>query len=365
MRLCLYGAGKTGRTFIKKNKDFFRKKYVEIFFADSNSDLTGFEIEGYKVREVEYIDEETEIIITTSFWFEVYQMCYRKHYSVIGIYDVYLDKICSYEEFCREKRSGYMNGRYIQYIEQKEKRVGNAVKNFLETENLFKNISEIAFMLSNLCNYACEHKKCPANHIGQKEILSSKVIFRVLEELKTVDFDGVICFHIYNEPLIDPRLFWFIEYIKKNLIHAKIEIYSNGYYLNGQMINELEEIGVDILQVTGYGEKEYERLLDLKTDMAYCVLFGNLDERLNMYEESETPISVTPCKTYFTQVSIYSDGEIGTCCLDYKHPYKLANIYNMSLEEAMNSEKMKTVQKKLLKGDRTLFPICKNCNWNR
>lgn len=365
MKLCMYGAGNTGKIFIKKYENILKNKYAEIFFADSNLELAGLEIEGYKVKEPDGIDSDTEIIITTIFWLDVYQTCCRKNYSIRGIYDLNQDKLYTYEEICVERKCTYLNGKYIQHLDLKEKKVEEGIKNFLQTGNLFKNVSEIAFMLSNMCNYAAFHKKCPASCAAKKEILPSKVIFKALDELKLIEFDGVICFHVYNEPLIDPRLFWLIEYIKKNLMSAKTEIYSNGYYLNEQMINELENVGADILLVTGYGEQEFERLINLKTDMAYCVQFGNLDERLDMYKDREKPISADPCKTYFTQVSIYSDGEVGTCCLDYRHPYKLANIYNMSLEEALNSEKMISIQKRLLEGDRSLFPICKNCSWNR
>lgn len=220
-------------------------------------------------------------------------------------------------------------------------------------------------MISNLCNYASIHKKCPASCIKEKEILSSKYIYNVFNELSIIQFDGTICFHIYNEPMIDSRLFWFIEYIKTNLPYAKVEAYSNGYCLNEVMLEELQNVGVDILCVTGYGEKEYSRLLELNVDIAYSCLFGCLDERLDYYVGRERAISNKICMSYFTQLSIYSNGDIGTCCLDYNHPYNLGNIKEKTLEGCLNSDKIIAFQKELLRGNRNVFSICKNCNWLR
>jgi phosphatidylglycerophosphate synthase len=42
-------------------------------------------------------------------------------------------------------------------------------------------------------------------------------------------FDGVIAFHIYNEPLIDPRLFSFIEYARRICPQGRILILTNGF----------------------------------------------------------------------------------------------------------------------------------------
>lgn len=366
MKLCLYGAGNTGRVFLEKAaRTYCGEKYFEVFFTDSNKDLVGTTIDGYEVKDIAAVDMNTEIIITSVFWYEIYRHCCQNNLNVIGVYDIEKNQICTYKEMCSHKKSGFENAAYIRYLMEKREKIDAGIKNFLQTDNLFENINEVAIMLSNLCNYAYMHKKCPASCVKQKEILPSEIVFKIFNELKAKKFDGTICFHIYNEPLMDPRLFWYIDYIKKNIPLSKVEIYSNGYYLNNQMIKELESIGVNILQVTGYGEAEYNRLLELEVNMAYCVLFGNLDERLDMYEERQTPVSIHPCSTYFTQVSIYSNGDIGTCCLDYRHMYGLANICQTTLKDSLNSKRIVKMQKELLAGNRTLFPLCMNCDWNR
>lgn len=277
------------------------------------------------------------------------------------------DEILSKEERFKKNSGNYENEHWIKYQMTQEIRVDERKKRFMETHNLFDNISEVAIMLSNLCNYALIHKKCPANCVKEKEIMPSKLVYKILDELAQSEFDGTICFHIYNEPLIDPRLFLFIQYAKKVMPKCLVEIYSNGYYLNSVMLNELREIGMDILVTTGYGKNEYERLIDLNTDMPFHVSLGSLDDRLDYYTEKNTTqvTSNSICNTYLSQVPIFSNGDIGTCCLDYKHPYSLGNVIDNSLEECLNHEKVINFQLGLLKGDRTIFPICSNCNWNR
>ena len=335
MKLCLYGAGNTGKQFVEKRMREYIRKYTGIFFIDNNSELRGTFLNEYEVKDMDFVDSNTEIIITSACWKEIYQDCCLKKYCVQGIYDKKCDKVFSYKEMCRVNWCIYKNDRYIYYLEKKKQEIDFRVDNFLYSGRVFENISEVALMLSNLCNYAYIHKKCPASCIKQKEILSSEAVFGVFNDLEKIRFEGTICFHIYNEPLMDPRLFWFIDYIKNKMPNSNVKIYSNGYYLNEQMIEELQNIGVDILEVTGYGELEYNRLLDLRTHMAYSVLYGNLDDRLDLYNDRKDAISVDPCKTYFTQVCIYSNGDVGLCCLDYQHPYNLPNIYRTSLKEAM------------------------------
>lgn len=363
MKLCIYGAGNTGKIFVQKEKEIMRQ-YSEVFFVDGNAALLNTKLDGITVRSLQSIDGDTEIIITSKeYWGEIFEICCLNQYQVLGIYDIYEEKIFDYKEMCRLKRSAYKNKEYIKYFHCKKEKIRIGINHFLQTDDLFMNINEVAIMLSNLCNYANIHKKCPASCVKEKEILPSEVFFKIIDELAIVQFSGTICFHVYNEPLIDPRLFWFIEYVKRVLPRAMVEVYSNGYYLNNQMVRELKSIGADILIVTAYGEQEHDRLMDMSVDLAYYVLFGNLDERLEHYEEREKAVITEVCRTYFTQVSIFSNGDIGTCCLDYLHAYEIGNVCKESLRDILNSECAITFQKELLKGNRSIYAVCKNCNW--
>jgi 2-deoxy-scyllo-inosamine dehydrogenase (SAM-dependent) len=218
-------------------------------------------------------------------------------------------------------------------------------------------------MLSNLCNYACLHKACPANGVRTKEIMPGGVVYKIFDELSDDNFEGEVCFHLYNEPLIDPRLFNFIHYSKEKMPNVNIHIYSNGYYLNNTMVKELEDAGVTRITTTAYGDDEWKRLTALDVSVAFHVLYGNLDQRLDLYNYREGTSCSRRCISFFEQIPIYVNGDIGTCCLDWKHTYNLGNIYNHSLKEIVNSEEIREFQLSLLNGDRSRFVICRNCEW--
>lgn len=369
MNTILFGAGKIGHKFIQSRCfEELKADHRKIAFYDNNSELPKI-LEGIeRLDELDYVAQNSEVIITCGAWTQVYRQCLECGYKDIKIYDEKSDKVMTLKDYSRSSLGYYENEKCALYQLEKEKAVLLGKEKFFKTRNLYESITEVAIMLSNLCNYASVHSKCPASYVTEKQIMPSKIVYRILDELAESQFSGTICFHIYNEPLIDPRLFMFIEYTKKVMPKSKVRIYSNGYYLNETMFVELKEIGTDILVTTGYGKSEYKRLIDLDNDiMAFSVLYGNLDDRIDYYTKRNTTyiVSNDVCDTYIYQVPIYTDGDIGTCCLDYKHPYALGNISETSLEKCLNNERLIEFQDGLLKGDRTSFTICTNCYWKR
>ena len=259
--------------------------------------------------------------------------------------------------------SSYDNLKNIEYLNHFNLLQKEGIARFLSGEPLFNCINRVAIMLSNLCNYACLHKECPANQIQKKEIMPSKTVYKIIDELHDSKFQGEIYFHIYNEPLIDPRLFMFIQYCKKLMPDINIQIYSNGYYFDETMIYELEAIGVTRITTTAYSKNEWSRLTSYKPNVAFHVLKGNLDQRLDLYTNSENAKCSRQCTSYFDLVPIYVNGDIGACCLDWKHTYDIGNVNKSSLEEIINSKTISNFQRELLLGNRSVFPICKNCEW--
>ena len=364
-RLCLFGAGNTGIIFLKsKSWEKLQKEYTDMVFYDNNQDLPQC-IDG--VERVKEIADEDDVLITSNSFLEIYRECVISKRNVIGIFDSEEDRVFDYKTMCKKKRTGYENEAIIVYNEEERLIQKKHLQCYLDTKDLYHNISEVAIMLSNLCNYAILHSQCPAHYVKQKEIMSGDKVYQIMDELAEDGYEGSICFHIYNEPTIDPRLFMFIHYAKKKMPKCKVRVYSNGYYLNQMMFEEFHNIGADVFNTTGYGTEEYERLIDLDINYPLNVVWGHLDERLDWYNEEnvEQKLLDSRCYTLLDQVCIYSNGEIGTCCLDYKTPYKLGNTYEASLKEILNSEKLIAFQDELIEGNRCRFSLCSNCHWNR
>ncbi|MBO6178229.1 MAG: SPASM domain-containing protein [Selenomonadaceae bacterium] len=259
--------------------------------------------------------------------------------------------------------TAYMNEKFAYYHNLWEERKRDGVRRFLEGAPLSACISRVSLALSNMCNLADIHKKCPASTAGAKQIMKRKNIEKVVKDLQKVNFKGTIAFHLYNEPTNDPRLFDIAKYVKANLPGAEIFLYTNGFYLCQDMCDELEEI-VDCITVTAYGKKELERLIKLKVSCGFYTFLGNLDDRLIQYDgESKDTLSKTPCRTFFDQIAVFPNGDIGLCCRDSKHEYSLENVFQgrKSFNNVIDSSKFRKFQTELLSGNREICDLCKNC----
>ncbi len=210
------------------------------------------------------------------------------------------------------------------------------------------------------------HPKCPTSRFREKRILPSKTVYQLLDELSEMKYKGIIRFGTYSEVLIDPRLFMFIDYVKKNVPGARIFLYSNGFYLNDTMAKELSDAGVDELAVTAYGEREYERLRELNIDIAYkmhmCKTPMDLYDILDIYERPYRSSS-TPC---IEDMMFYIDaaGHLRICCSDWKGEeyLELGEISDHSIKEWANNERVLNNVVELAKGNR-ICDLCKRCNW--
>ncbi len=226
-----------------------------------------------------------------------------------------------------------------------------------------KYIKNVDIQLSNLCNYSNIHKSCPLNKMKTKEVLRSKIVYKVINELASYGYEGGWQFHLYNEPMIDPRLFMFIKYAKEKCPKSKVLINTNGFWTTQTMIEELEEIGVDSIYNSAYTIKEYERMKKLKSNIGYCIEPMILDDRMSIYEREPLGYT-TPCSAPIKEVCINAKGEVQLCCLDWKQSCTFGSLYEKSLSEILNSDKVDQIFSKLSEGKREL-PICSRCNWSR
>jgi radical SAM protein with 4Fe4S-binding SPASM domain len=231
-----------------------------------------------------------------------------------------------------------------------------------------RNIENIFIEISNICNYASVHRKCPLHNCAVKEILPSVFIKKIIDELSSIDYAGMIAFHNYNEPLIDPRLFYLVDYTKKILNNSIIRIRTNGFHLTQNIIEEMEQVGVDQIFVSLYSQSEEERIKKIKFNKLNISLDDfyknrNLDDRKNIYTRDEIHCNM-PCYSLTHEIIIRYTGDVVLCCLDYENRYIFGNIKESSLSDILDSDAVKDTQSLLSNGKR-LLPICKRCDWQR
>jgi hypothetical protein len=228
---------------------------------------------------------------------------------------------------------------------------------------LIRQVQRVSFQLSNLCNYASIHTRCPLHGQTAKQVLPAGVVRDTIGELGAVGFDGVIAFHIYNEPLNDPRLFSFIEYSRHVCPGGRVLILTNGFYLTQIIADELAALGIWNLAVSAYSQSEYDRLAGLQVKVPYKVFLARLDGRLDQYDRPPMDLS-KPCMAPVRDLSIGPDGSVILCCLDWKQFHVFGNLKLETLSSILSKESIRSAYRDLLGGNRSLH-LCRRCDWVR
>lgn len=222
----------------------------------------------------------------------------------------------------------------------------------------------ISFELSNICNYSYVHVKCPLNFRPPVSIMPKKIVMDTLEVLGKYDFSGMVSFHNYNEPGIDPRLMSFIEQTKLYCPKSCIYFSTNGFYLDQNLLQEYEEAGVNSLHISVYLDDEYRRLSRLKSkNMQLQIQRMSFDDRLNYYSCPEKKYNA-PCYAPLREIIINSKADVVLCCWDWKYKYKFGNLKDRSLEDILTSKEAVETYNNLSNGARS-FDICKRCGYSR
>lgn len=229
----------------------------------------------------------------------------------------------------------------------------------------------------SFCNNDCHF--CPASTaVDQrpKSFMSWDIIHELVEQLKSIQYNGLVSLFNNNDPLIDKRLTEIIRYFRKELPDAKIEIYTNGILLNMKLAVELWEAGLDSLMIDHYYTKterckkielfieEFKKSPYAKT---HTVTINEINkEIIRSSRGGEAPNKKQAkaegfCAYPFMQFNVNYKGDVHLCCNDVYYQVVFGNITEKHIREIWNSPKYQAIRKRFLKDDRN-FGICKNCD---
>jgi hypothetical protein len=205
-------------------------------------------------------------------------------------------------------------------------------------------IKEIRIELSNVCNLSDKHDKCPANKAETKRHLNIKYVILFLEQFNTLNegFNGTIGFHQYNEPLIDPRLYYIVLETKRLFKDATILIWTNKTILTKELREDFSKFNVEFI------ESDYSNN-------------PNLDNRLNIYKTTDR-IKKGFCLAPYYQLILNHKGHIALCCYDWMGQIIFGDIRDATLFDILNSDFMKAAYNNLSNGK--YFSFCNNCYIN-
>ena len=124
---------------------------------------------------------------------------------------------------------------------------------------LFKlSVCQVEIETFTYCNRSCWF--CPNARIDRRSnnrYMDEALYLRILSELAAIDYDQVITYSRYNEPLADRIILQRLRQARETLPKACLSTHTNGDYLNRSYLDELKEAGLNRLCVQVYcGGKE-------------------------------------------------------------------------------------------------------------
>lgn len=147
-------------------------------------------------------------------------------------------------------------------------------------------VSKIEIETSTQCNRRCHY--CPNSqpeyhHRREKNAFFDMDMFEsLLSDLKQIDYDRKISLVGMNEFFMHAGNIEYLRLIKRDIPRSKVAVYSNGDYLNREVLAKVESLGLDTLLVSFH----------LQAGKAY-----SMDEVLkrawNFQQNTKVPLTLT------------------------------------------------------------------------
>ena len=264
-----------------------------------------------------------------------------------------------------------------------------------------KRFKKVYIEITNGCNLNCNF--CIKNNRPTKHINIDEFNL-LLEKLK--DYTDYLYFHVLGEPLLHPKI---NELINIASINFKINITTNGYLINRiknnknirqlnislhsfddkyniNLIKYLDNIFTSIDTLTKNNtyislrlwvkNKYNKEIIDYinnryDTKINYEVTNYKINDKLfinnfhefiwpdlnnNIYDEKGS------CYGLIDHIGILVDGTIIPCCLDSKGEIYLGNIYQDTLENVLNTPRVKNIINNF-KNNKKSEELCKHCKF--
>jgi hypothetical protein len=138
-------------------------------------------------------------------------------------------------------------------------------------------VAHVHIEVSTYCNRVCGFCTNATYDRRTKKYMKEELFFRILEDLKSIDYSHELCLWRYNEMLADRD--FILERIRQcvaYLPNAKVWVVTNGDYLDKQYILDLIDAGVRRMWVNIY----------LQEDAEYTMLamLNQMSKRLNAFD---------------------------------------------------------------------------------
>ena len=263
-------------------------------------------------------------------------------------------------------------------------------QNIVKQENTkfgYPIFSSIEINIHGSCNRRCAF--CPRVdeelYPNLDEYLDLEFFKKILSELRDNNYSGRMGFSGFSEPLLHNSIFDLVKLYKEYLPNNRLEIVTNGDYLNFDTAKTLFDNGLFNIRVSLYtnpkNEKKFleirkklnldeerfivrHRNLGRKNDFGLVLnnRAGSVDySRIGQKEKiKELPLK-QGCNYPMFKLFIDYNGDCLLCSNDWTKNKIIGNAKKQNIYDIWNSEKINQARKKLLKNERNFSP-CNKCD---
>lgn len=183
--------------------------------------------------------------------------------------------------------------------------------------------------------------------------MDEKTVYSLFDQLGDLGYDKKLVFHFYNEPLLDKRIYNFIEYAARKVPQAFRLLTTNGDLLDQRKIEYLLDGCVTKVAISAHDIETFERFKKIRSNLEpenqnrlairsyYRVgdgghaaritnRAGNIDLDAGGYAVDEVDeAGLDGCDR--VEFNIDYKGDVHPCCMDFSGEYVLGNVHEESL----------------------------------
>ena len=244
--------------------------------------------------------------------------------------------------------------------------------------------SEVEISESGICNRKCSF--CPRSDPSYEDInefIDSNLHSKLIDQLKDLNYRGVIRYSGFVEPLLDKNIYNLIKEVSQKIPECRREIVTNGDVLNGKRLRKLFDSGLSTILISVYDgpedAKKFEKMcLNENLNNKQFVIrhryyseekdFGlTISNRAGMMKNAEYNIQPLKkslnLKCYYPSYTFFMDynGDVLMCPHDWGKKIILGNMNKDNFLDIWTSKKAIAIRKKLNKSDRNFSP-CNVCD---
>lgn len=257
----------------------------------------------------------------------------------------------------------------------KDIRYKNTLKRRVLSTRFF---GEIAIETINRCNGTCSF--CPVNkNLDTREfhLMKKELFYSIIEQLHNLNYKGNVTLFCNNEPLLDKRIFEFLDHARNKLPCSLFNLSTNGILLTIEKFYRIIP-NLDLLIIDNYDDdlKLPPHIKDIynicKNDEKYknkvWIVLRKKNEILTTRggqaknRKNTIKTFISPCVYPFSQMVVRPTGEVGLCCNDALGEGTLGDLNTESIVDVWNGHKYIQFRETMFKEGRKNLSVCKYCD---